>query len=409
MPAATLTARLAEDNGPAPAELARSLPPQVLRDWSRAAELLCAPEGILALDDAAFEGLVLLLRDERVLPLFIHRLTASRAWLDIPGRRRAELDAWLMHAKAGWVKIIEEVEHVLGRLAGADLCPILLKGCHVGPRYYEAPYLRPTTDVDLLFTDLAQAERAFGLLRAGGYVPMDPVRGGSPWLWSRHLPELRNPETGVRVEAHGSLLFAPTDRRDGPTRLLLENPEEIPVGARRAFALRSEAAILYALAHAFERHAADVPRMTSLLDTAMIAKERGERLDWPLLEDLARRSGLAGPAALGLWAAREFAGAAVPGSVITALAAGAGPSTLALGEGRTSARQSLQALRNAKGPGVLLRKLFYVLFPAPAYLRARRPEDRRPLPLLYLALWARQVGKLAGLARARAERAGRLE
>ncbi|MGA9751817.1 MAG: hypothetical protein WBS54_08515, partial [Acidobacteriota bacterium] len=86
---------------------------------------------------------------------------------------------------------------------------------------------------------------------------------------------------------------------------------------------------------------------------------------------------------------------------ITALAAGVRPSALPLGEGRTSVRQSLQAFRHAKGPGVLARKLFYVLFPAPAYLRARHPEGRRPLPLLYFALWARQAGKILSLARAR--------
>ena len=96
---------------------------------------------------------------------------------------------------------------VLGVLAGAGLCPVLLKGAGLAHTAYRRPAERPMRDLDLLLTR-PEAEQAAAMLRAAGWRPA-PTAGDGRYDGHQHLAPLVSPggEGGV-VELHHALFPA---------------------------------------------------------------------------------------------------------------------------------------------------------------------------------------------------------
>ena len=360
--------------------------------WRRLARLVTDPRAALPAAPAELDALLDRLRWEGVGAVVARRRLEAGGTLTEPQRRALSREA--DRHKAAFAATMLAFERLLGLLAAGGHAPVLLKGLHLAHCYYEAPHLRPMSDMDLLFPDLAEAEEVQRVLAGHGFTSPYPVSSGSPWDAQYHLPTLRDPQNGALVEIHGSLIFAPRDRRWRAMRPLLEGLEEIPGLPGRCFGLAPEANVVFLLAHMFEQHSAEPPRLVALADVAAVAEKTGPAFGWERLGALAAGCGCAVPVARGLALAREYLGLPVPEPLLERLEQAAGddlPYTL---ETR-SANIALQKLGNARNPLVALRMGLQLLAPPPAHLRQKYGERRHwPVALLYPYRWADQARQL---------------
>jgi hypothetical protein len=372
--------------------------------WRTAAAALQHPQETPALEDEEFAALVSLLEEQRALPLFVRAVRGSPAWADLGEGRRTELAQRCRPYLVASMLAVEEVANVVSTLVTGGLHPVVLKGPALALRFYAEPYLRSFVDIDLLFTARREAEEAYALLQAAGYVAQEQVRGGDPWLWSRHLPELRHSERLLRVECHGGLVFPPRDRRHARERVLLADLDELELGACCAQALSPEASVISAFAHAFVRHAGEALPLTVLLDADAIIRKQGGSFRWKRLTGLAEEAGFAPATAAGLEACGEFLGLQVPDSVVDWCRGALADAPLGFAPG------SLQRVRSAGHlSGILhadtlcgaVSMVFFSTFPTPAFMRWRyRDKARWPLVMLYPYRWTIQAGKATLLGRA---------
>ncbi len=187
--------------------------------------------------------------------------------MDAPGKRpqsQRDLAMDLAH-----LALHAEVVRVGDAFATASVDAILLKGLSIAQRFYDPPWSRPCTDVDLLVAPHALT-RAEGVLTALGYTKEEGARGR--FFAERHFHVSFFAEGRLPIELHfiayrgfGAELSA---------RDLLEGSEPLTAihASLRAPSLSREIVYLavHAAAHRFER-------MGWLLDLALIARARGER------------------------------------------------------------------------------------------------------------------------------------
>jgi Uncharacterised nucleotidyltransferase len=379
-------------------------PASVTYAWLRAAAALGEPEVVLGLDDREFAELIALLREQRALPLYLRALSSSPGWSEIEGERRTQLDQWLARYRTIADLAGDEVVEVVSALVAEGLRPVLLKGAALARRVFDEPYLRPFGDIDVFFSDRAEAERAHALLREAGYAPLEQTRGGDPWLWSRHLPQQRNPERILDVECHGGLIFPPRDRRHRRELALLQDLDRLDLGPCCAFALCAEAAIVHGFAHAFVRHGDEPHALSVLLDGDAVIRKQGARFRWDALTGLASESDFAAATAMGLAACLSVLGTPIPNAVMAWCRATLASTGVHPPSGDPQPRRSaghLSGFVHADSLGGALSMLFHSTFPAPAFMRFRYPTKARwPLPLLYPYRWTVQAGKTMSLMRA---------
>jgi hypothetical protein len=287
-------------------------------------------------------------------------------------------------------------------LREANLHPIPIKGTDFALHYYDEAYLRPMVDIDLFFLNLSEAERAYDILVSEGYACREPTRGGDRWLWSRHLPEQQKPKDTHHVELHGGLIFSPRDRRHQKERILLDGLEKVQYNSHTFDVLSPEASVIFALAHTFERHAADPPRLISLYDVLSILKKKGSQFKWDRLYHLARESGFSKTVAYGLSAEKEYLDAPVPEEVIQRFeqSSGAGDARprLSLTRQAVLSFQEGEAFLNSANLTTTFRRLLFMIFPSKEFIRYRYPNKRRiPIVLLYPYRWWIQYLKLFSL------------
>lgn len=360
--------------------------------WPLLAGALRRPEATLGLKEEDFITLLEDLSRQGVFSSFARAMRlGGHADKLSPACREAFQRLDLLH-KAGAAAVWETFDEVIALLLRTGLRPMPIKGIHMGLRFYAEPTLRPMSDVDLLFTDPTDGTRAHGLLLESGYIPKEVNRGGDPWLWSRHLPEVECPRTKVRVEIHGGLLYAPLDRRHVHERALLENPDSVEYAGASLPLLAPESAAVLALAHMFQRHAAEEPRLVALVDVEAILEREGGRFDWDRLVTLAKESGFAGPVLLGLRGAAEVLNLPVPSEAIRALAASAPAPGWGNPRGQTvHSREEWAALRHSIRP---VARAFRMLVPSRDFMRWRYPDKARwSSLLLYPYRWAIQFRK----------------
>ncbi len=263
--------------------------------------------------------------------------------------------------------------------------------------FYPAPHLRPMSDIDALFTDLREAERAFEILKGMGYTETAIELGGERWATHHHLTALMNGSTGFTVEVHGSMIYPPRDQRTEGLRGLWEHMGELSVKGRKALGLSPEAFVVVTFAHALEAHGALPPKFQAVLDVAQVLKVTGEDFGWERLEALSVATGFAGSVARGLKWTGELLGSPVPEGFARRLEERAGsggePSGLA-GEDYNNAR-FLDSLRHARSLGARAGIVWHLVFPPGVWIRVRYPEKARwPLFALYPYRWTDQTRKV---------------
>jgi hypothetical protein len=376
----------------------RLLPPETTAGWERAARWLARPEDLLpcgeperrqAWSDLALAGAV---------PSFLARAQEAgilpRLGEEAKRRRAAGI------AQAEVVRL--ELEHALGVLARQELTPVPVKGAHLAFAAYPAPHLRPMTDLDLAFRTPKEAERAQSVLLAAGYREAgEPSRGGDPWLWSRHLPELESPLSKIRLEMHGGIVYTPRDRRSVRDRRLLAEARPAGLLGRKVFLLGPEAALVAAAAHAFVRHGDVAPSLLPVFDAKALVESAGDGFEWPKLAALAKETAAASAVAVAVSAARDLLGAKVPERWPETLApSGSSQETIL----RPTTAINWTNLWNAGGPARLLQRFAFTLVPVPRFLRWKyRDLGPRPLPGLYGLLWREQARKVLHLEGGRKE------
>ena len=377
------------------------MPQRNPESWPALASLIEEPNACAGLSREAFDDLLKGLAENGVQALFCWKWGRSDGLASWPEDQRRVLDQLMLRYKAAWVARCTEFERVLGLLRREGLTPVLLKGIHLALAYYQEPFLRPMSDVDWGFQELPRAERAHGILRRNGYELSDPGLSGNPWSYSPHLPTLTNPRTGFRTDIHGSLVYAPRDRRYDRVRVLLESPEEIRVGEQGVLVLRPEANVVYLFAHALESHGSHPPKLVTLYDVTNVLKVEGERFDWERLASLAIRAGFASTTARGLTLLQANMPQRNLGGVLERLLEAARKENSCLSSDRMSpgslmTQKTLRKITYARGILGPPRLLWYFLFPPTRFMRAVHSELAGwPVAFLYPYRWWTQARKVA--------------
>ncbi len=364
--------------------------------WAELADAVRRPESLVELDDAAFAARVAALRDHGVLPMVLYGLRQGGVWPNLSAVRQDLLAQEEARYKASFVALMGGVERVLALWSPKGFVPVIIKGLHLATQYYPASYLRPMADMDALFPNLREGERAWALAKEAGLEQQGLPLSKDPWVGAHELPMLLDPATGFTLEVQGSLVYGVRDRRWARAATLLEHPVSFEVAGVPVFGLRPEANVVYVLAHNFVQHRASGPKLYPLLDVAMILQREGASLDGELLVSLAEASGFAGPVALGLAWSKALFDAAVPPRVLEGLAALGGDGFRPLAADASGEEEqdsaTLDELRNQVSLGEMARLLGSRVFPSGAYMRNRYPDcDRWPLPLLYPLRWSEQA------------------
>lgn len=378
----------------------RTLPTSNIPEiWTVLAATVRRPKSLAELDDGAFAARVAALRDHAALPMVLWGLGKGDSWRALPSDRRERLAQEEARYKASYAALVEGVERVLARWSPKGLVPVVIKGLHLATWYYPAPYLRPMADMDALFPDLREAERAWALAKEAGLEPQGVPLGKDPWVGAHELPMLLDPATGFTLEVQGSLVYGVRDRRWASVSALAAHPVSFEVAGCRVRGLRPEANIVYLLAHNFVQHRASGPKLYPLADVAMIFQKDGAGLDPDLIVSLADATGLAGPVALGLEWSEALFDAAVPPRVLEGLKALGGSAFVPLipdaPAGAEQDSATLGELRNQVSSRELFKLLWTRVCPSGTYMRHRYPDcDRWPLPLLYPLRWSEQAERV---------------
>ncbi len=366
--------------------------------WTELAESVRRPESLSALDDGAFSARVDLLRDHAALPMVLWGLGKGGLWhRSLPVERRERLAREEARYKAAAAVTWTEFEGILDRWAKEGLTPCLLKGAHAARAFYPAPYLRPMSDVDALFTDLREAERAFKTLKTMGYEETAMELGGDSWATHHHLTALMNPSSNFTVEVHGSMIYPPKDKRAPALSCLWEEMAEVDVDGRRARGLCPEAFVVITFAHALVAHGAEPPKFQAIVDVAQVLKVVGADFRWDKLKDLSVATGFARAVSLGLAWTQDLLGGAVPAGFVEGLGAKPcedGPGAGLSGDDYTNA-MFLQTVLHGASWGAKASIVAHMVFPPRVWMRARYPQKSRwPAWALYPYRWADQARKV---------------
>jgi hypothetical protein len=196
----------------------------------------------------------------------------------------------------------------LDALAAVGVVPVLLKGTALALRLYPEPFLRATTDVDLLVAtgEVEAASRALeglGLARAS-------ERPGHDVEHSHHL-EFQGPAGLVELHFRALVGYGQALEADA----MLAHAEEAQLEGRRVRYLRAEDELVYLALHA-SNHL--LQRLSWLLDLKLLVLAH-PGLRWPLVVEVARATELPHLAWYALEAAHRLLGAPVPAEVLAQL------------------------------------------------------------------------------------------
>lgn len=143
---------------------------QSLRGWIAAA----LRDGTASSDSGGFTSgeLIATAEFEGVLPLLEWRLRKGRSWDGLPEIfRRALVEGAHAGALYGLARTYE-LKRIAALLAKAGIPTLLLKGPAFGRWLYPEPYLRVSSDIDLLFASRSEADRAARAFVSLGYELM---------------------------------------------------------------------------------------------------------------------------------------------------------------------------------------------------------------------------------------------
>lgn len=370
--------------------------------WAGIASFFEQPKQIAQLDDRSLQEFLSTLINNGIFPLFESRLREQGIYEILSSDQKKAMTAPLLSHKADSVTLWSTFDEVITTLFKANFHPMPIKGTDFAVHYYEEPHLRPMADIDLFFLDLSEAEKAFDLLLSRGYLCREPSRGGDRWLWSRHLPEQQRPGDRHHIELHGGLIFPPCDRRHQKERILLRDLKKLQYNSYPLKVLSPEAAVIFTLAHTFERHVAETPKLIWLHDILAILKKQGSQFDWDRLQFLARESGFSKTTAFGLAAAKKYLDAPAAEGVL--------PKFAPFSSGRESwppmshrrqtilSQQECIAFSQSLNLVTAFKRLLFMIFPSKDFMHYRYPNKNHvPLLFLYPYRWGIQCIRLISL------------
>ena len=340
-----------------------------------------------ALDEAALDALMRLAWSEGVSLLVCAGLAGC------PGERAQALHRsgqdWTRMQAAAALGRRTRLRELLACLQQADVRVLVLKGAALAQWLYPAPYLRESSDVDLLFANRADALRAADALGGLGYlVPYPP---------GRFQHELACRGDGLPdLDLHWALSDWPVlDRLPGFDAL---HAASIPLPGLGAYARGLDAphALLHACVHRASNLAADLgDRLKWLYDLHLLAAVLERQDDWQRFLAACGQSQVCGIARSGLEAATALFGTPIPPSVSGVLTVGQAAEPLdasRLSDWRYIQRLNVRAL---PGWGAKLAWLGERVLPPAGHLRALYGEERSYPALLWQRL-LRAGGRLAG-------------
>ena len=276
--------------------------------WEAGTDDALAEESLEPLKEAAWsEGVVVLVGDRlaRVpgVPAAVRELCLdwSRGQAAAELGRRARLQA------------------VLARLEEAGIPTLVLKGAALAQWLYPRPSLREFSDVDLLFANRADAERAGDALAALGYAM--PYRAGR----FRHELLCRSADGRLDLDLHWRLIEWPALDALPDFDALWSGRIPLPGLGEAAFGLGAPHALLHACVHRASNLTAGLgDRLKWLYDLHLLAEALDASAAWGRFVEVARRAQACGICAEGLAASAGLFGTVVPEDVTWALEQGRG-------------------------------------------------------------------------------------
>jgi hypothetical protein len=235
----------------------------------------------------------------------------QRAGWTLPRSAGEALRREFLSGAARAVRVHALLLRSLEALGAVGVVPVVLKGSALARRLYPEPFLRATTDVDLLVAreEVEPASRALeglGLAR----VPERAGHGGEG-EHSHHL-EFQGPAGLVELHFRAIAGYGQAMEADA----LLAHAEEAELEGRRVRYLRAEEELVYLAIHA-SNHL--LQRLSWLLDLKLLVLARPQ-LRWERVVEVARSTEFPHLAWYALEAARRVLGASVPREVLAALA-----------------------------------------------------------------------------------------
>ncbi|MCB8943139.1 MAG: nucleotidyltransferase family protein [Ardenticatenaceae bacterium] len=179
-----------------------SLWPQELDSWFRAI-LRQRPLPLPIVPAAIWSDWLAAVHHHRLGPLLYGWLRTRTLPPAVQQGLQADFAASMGNTTFRW----SEATRVLTLLQQANLHPILLKGCAMAEYYYTSPYLRPSTDIDILLPE-KEYTTAKAIMLANGYMPHIEVQTAARQWKNQEAfisPHAAH-ERGFFIELHWSLL-----------------------------------------------------------------------------------------------------------------------------------------------------------------------------------------------------------
>lgn len=251
---------------------------------------------------------------EGVVGLLSARLDAAS---DAPDALRTACAEWVRGQVA--VAMVRQVRlrRVLDAFGEAGIPVLVLKGAALAQWLYPAAYLRESSDVDLLFPNRADAERAAAALAPLGYAtPFRPRR-------FRHELLCRSGDGKLDLDLHWALSDWPVLSRLPGFAALSAERIALPGLGDAAWGLDAPHALLHACVHRASNLSAGLgDRLKWLYDLHLLAGALDAGGSWGRFVEVARKAQGCGVCSVGLAASVELFGTAVPEEVMRELEAG---------------------------------------------------------------------------------------
>ncbi len=319
--------------------------------------------------------------DQGVAPLLYHKLSAAGQIDRLPevvvrDLRHAHHTSWtksVLHLRA--------LEHLLGVLAGAGICPVLLKGAGLVLTVYAHPALRPMRDIDLLVSPAEFRPALHQLLDAGCRVTHDEPFTGAYETVTHHVGLLFRHGIEVLVELHHQWLSIPAQQGHlVSVDELRARGSAVRVGQARAYVLSAEDQVLQLSGH-IAIHSPVLEKLIWYYDVDRVIRGAGPVLAWETILDRAQRYCMVLPLQQVLPIAVQHLGTPVPPPVLDRLAGlpvtaaerqRFGPAALGPHSRLTD---GLQKLAGLPGFGAKLRFVWGSVMPTWAYMHHLYPDD----------------------------------
>lgn len=246
------------------------------------------------------------IREHRLAPLLFARLQR----LDMPAALPTTLLQTITHASEQStrrsLRLKAELIRLHRLLDNTGIPYAALKGAYVAFVAYPQSALRPMRDLDILVHP-SDALRVFNLLQQQAGYARETQYSGSPvaaMQVSKHLPALRNVNSGISIEIHHRLISPDSAKID-----LAEDPAlwdriiRHPLGADHVAFLSPTECLLHLLEHAvYDHYLNNGPLILSDIHH-LIQKSA---IDWALFERRAAACGITAGCQLGLALTRRF-------------------------------------------------------------------------------------------------------